>query len=835
LSDANNPGEGEHKIMQFIRTQRSNHHYDPNTVHCLHGADADLIMLGLSTHEAHFYILREVVTDFNEKKCVLCGQVGHLMSECPGVKNEAEAVTVDGEASTVTGQSFKSSWKPLQFLQLPVLREYLANEFDFKDAPLSFPYDFERCVDDFVLMCFFVGNDFLPHLPSLSIHKGSIDQMLLLYVKILDFLGDYLTHEGSMNFGQVKKFVSYLASVEDEVFHGENRRKDAMKRRRAQEKAQTHFAADSVCSRKRHDNACGDASGDTNQSAASLLRETLTCERKKRRQDEGTGDANTGIDVQPSTLQQNVDDFKALMKEKQKAEREIEDPEDNVQLGIGNKHEWRFRYYQHKFHIASPDDMEVFSTCIASEYVLGLAWVLAYYYQGVPSWGWFFPFHYAPFASDLVQFGFERTHVEFSLGIPFLPFDQLMSVLPARSSHCLPKSFANLMKSPESTIIDFYPSKFKEDPDGKRYKWQWVILLPFVEEERLLSLTGRLAETLNEEEAARNSVGFERLFVSKHHPLAHLMLQLTDDQPLLIDEIASDKMFGRLRFEKDGAQPGTTIADPTLGDREAFVCTAVSSKFELLDKSPHICKLLAGVEAHSTELNDMDLSEKACLKMDERSYNAGRARRMILGSLGGMGVVTNNQQMGTQMQQSLHFNVGQHYMAAPRGRRPQQSSTIGGHYDNINGGMYGPGGMYTHDIPRGRGGRGGHGMHNNYNHNHNNHNHNSYVSRGVGRGDMHRQSPGVVHQSNSNFQPLRPLQPQHHQSNYQHNQSNYQHTQSNYQHHQSNYQHHQSNYQHHQSNYQHHQSYDRGTRGNYLGSRPLPPPQEGYWRPRRGG
>ncbi|KAL1473440.1 hypothetical protein MTO96_038672, partial [Rhipicephalus appendiculatus] len=67
-------------------------------------------------------------------------------------------------------------------------------------------------------------------------------------------------------------------------------------------------------------------------------------------------------------------------------------------------------------------------------------------------------------------------------------------------------------------IADFYPLGFKIDLNGHKHDWQGVPLLPFVDQARLLDTMKTVYPLLNSEQANRNAVGDDELYVREGHP-----------------------------------------------------------------------------------------------------------------------------------------------------------------------------------------------------------------------------------------------------------------------------------------------------------------------------
>jgi 5'-3' exonuclease len=162
------------------------------------------------------------------------------------------------------------------------------------------------------------------------------------------------------------------------------------------------------------------------------------------------------------------------------------------------------------------------------EYIEGLHWVMNYYHNGCQSWSWYFPYLYAPLATDMVNLrefysnaddeGF--CSFEFEKGEPIPSLAQLLSVLPPQSADLLPKPLAELMIHPSSPLTSYYPPDFTSDANGKRQSWEAVVQIPFIEKNVLLDTVQgildadeRGKELLTNAERRRNVRGEVHVFV----------------------------------------------------------------------------------------------------------------------------------------------------------------------------------------------------------------------------------------------------------------------------------------------------------------------------------
>ncbi|EEC67708.1 hypothetical protein OsI_35184 [Oryza sativa Indica Group] len=485
LSDANVPGEGEHKIMSFIRAQRGREGYDPNTRHCLYGLDADLIMLALASHEVHFSILREEVLHQNNQE--------NTIPITPKTFTSQEA------------EKFKCrAWFPRITEARP--------EGKLTKKP----------------------------------YQGAIDLLIEVYKTSFNKMGGYIVdtdkvkdkHAAYLKVSRLEKFFHKLSLYEEKIFlkcydlargFEDFGRKVGEEAEEQQEQgswvahpfgpSEPDIGAPVACNTW----AVPDRVGECRiVSSRRSSRDIKRCQLREnfQRKIERQAAENTWNERNTENVEENLDDQCIMVKSSQ-TDGQVSDEQDitmntlelrkNLKDILHNKQDliktgackhdkiklgspgWKSRFFKEKFDAETKDEIAKLQNEMVQKYLEGLCWVLCYYFADVPSWSWYYPFYYAPFASDVR--GLSR-------------------------SFALPGCYSKLMDCDESAIQAFYPSELDIDTDGKRYLWQGIAKLPFIEDKLLLSVTKTAEKDLAVHELRRNTVRQEKIFLRNSNALA---------------------------------------------------------------------------------------------------------------------------------------------------------------------------------------------------------------------------------------------------------------------------------------------------------------------------
>lgn len=166
------PGEGEQKIMRYIRK-----HQNPKLTSIIFSPDADLIFLGLSLFEYSVMILREEPP-----------KPGDVPSGPSNGKKDFVLVNITKLKRAII-QDFKH-----------LIRE---------------PFNHRRFLEDWIFLCFTVGNDFLPCSPCFEIRADALDKLVRILQKVYLKTKDFITDNGKINHDILRVFFTECAKRED--------------------------------------------------------------------------------------------------------------------------------------------------------------------------------------------------------------------------------------------------------------------------------------------------------------------------------------------------------------------------------------------------------------------------------------------------------------------------------------------------------------------------------------------------------------------------------------------------------------------------------------------
>ncbi|BAM39333.1 5'-3' exoribonuclease 1 [Theileria orientalis strain Shintoku] len=215
------PGEGEHKIYDAIRRMAE---CDPKVKqenHLVYGLDADLMMLSLITKMPNMYILREKYDHAPHKLAKI--KPNPYYSKETGLLHFHGMDYIDFKISDyeVLSMRFLRRIMYSRCIRTSEAVSNDANKFLFNQNSRN------RLTDDFSLLSFLavdklcttnVGNDFLPHLPTVELCNSSFNDLVNTYYKMLPKFRGFLTESYKINMSRLQQLMKELSKLEIKYF-----------------------------------------------------------------------------------------------------------------------------------------------------------------------------------------------------------------------------------------------------------------------------------------------------------------------------------------------------------------------------------------------------------------------------------------------------------------------------------------------------------------------------------------------------------------------------------------------------------------------------------------
>ncbi|WUR02887.1 5'-3' exoribonuclease [Vairimorpha necatrix] len=172
----------------------------------------------------------------------------------------------------------------------------------------------------------------------------------------------------------------------------------------------------------------------------------------------------------------------------------------------------KMKYYASKLNAHNQTEIDN----VSMEYITGMIWIYNYYINGRTNWDWVYPFHFAPFTSDLVKVVRARYHLK--LGVPLCPFEQLMVVIPPQSKNLVPEKLHHIYEK----FSQFYPVNIQSDMFDKYLSWTSVVLLPHLNSQLVLTEVKKILNEISAPELSKNAQESDLLYTSDKDSVINL-------------------------------------------------------------------------------------------------------------------------------------------------------------------------------------------------------------------------------------------------------------------------------------------------------------------------